>query len=107
MRRLVLLAVFVCALGLMAAGCGEGPVGKKAVESSAGEIVFASSFQDGVEPLYPNQFVDPVSGKQPIKQEFYVDVEGKRVYFNSAESRDQFQKDPSKYMDALRMSAGQ
>jgi len=106
MGRLMLLAALVGALGLMAAGCGERPAGGRAVETFAGETVFASSFQDGVDALYPNQFVDPVSGKQPIKQEFYVDVEGKRVYFNSAESRDLFEKDPSKYMEALQMSSG-
>ena len=102
MKHVLLAVVLAGVLGLMVAGCEQRPAAETTGESGA-PPVYASSFDDGVDALNPNQFVDPVSGAKPIKQEFYADVEGKRVYFNSAESRDLFEKDPSEYMDALQM----
>jgi len=105
MKHLLLGVALVGILGLMVVGCGERAAPTKPGKPAAPAPVMAMSFDDGAEPYFPMQFVDPVSGEKPIKQEFFVDVDGKRVYFNSAESRDEFKKDPSKYLQALQQVA--
>jgi len=91
MKHLLLGVALVGILGLMVVGCGERAAPTKPGKPAAPAPVMAMSFDDGAEPYFPMQFVDP--------------VDGKRVYFNSAESREELKKDQSKYLQALQQMA--
>lgn len=93
-----LLAVLVVALmGITAAGCGGS--GSGGGGGGAGIIREAASIEDGAEKFDKMQTECPVDGGTPIKGDYYAEVDGKRIYFDSEECMNTFKENKQKYLD--------
>jgi len=95
MKRLLLALALACVVGFVFAGCEERA--KTAEEVAEVKVLMAQDIDDGAPKLVPTQTQDYVSGLS-IKPEFFTDYQGKRVYFNSAESVKKFEADPETYL---------
>jgi len=98
----LLVAVIV---SLLCVGCprAKKPAGPPPPEPP-GAFLMAADIQSPVPPYESMQWKDPVNGEQIVAQ-FYYDLDGKRVYFSSAESRDEFASNPQKYLNNLTADA--
>lgn len=91
----VAVAVLLC-VGLM--GCEP----ESGVEAKQEAPPNAASFKDDQRAFYDMQMECPVCGGQPIKQEFNVDTNEGRVYFDKQECQDKFEQDQQKHMKAYK-----
>ena len=92
------IAVLVAALmGITVAGCGGS--GSGSGSGGAGIIREAASIQDGAEKFDKMQTECPVDGGTPIKGDYYAEVNGKRIYFDSQECMNKFKENKQKYLD--------
>jgi len=101
MRKALLAVVFVGMVGLIVAGCES----KKSPKPVTKSFPPAYSLSTEVKALFPNQIKDPVND-EPINAQFYVDVDGMRVYFSCQESVEEFKKNQDKYLQKLEKVAG-
>jgi len=99
MKKWTIALAVAVALGFALAACERG--GGEASGKQGG--IVAQNIDDGATPLDPAQAFDYLS-KEPIKPEFYYDFKGKRIYFSSAETRDQFKQDPERYLKVFGIS---
>ena len=104
MKRLLLGVVFLGMLAAVIAGCEGKPSGDKPGTPAYTAPTSAMAIEDGAEKYFPMQMADPVNDKN-IEGKFYVDVDGKRIYFSSQESIEEFNKDQDKYLEKLKMFA--
>ena len=99
-RRAVFTAcgVILVLSALSLAGCEDsaGGLGGDEVEPVAFLI------EDGATKYYKHQAWCPVCDKRPLHQSHYVDVEGKRIYFNSEECVKEFENDQSTYLSKFK-----
>ncbi|MCU0722921.1 MAG: YHS domain-containing protein [Planctomycetes bacterium] len=99
MNALARLAVILSAsVGLALAGCGKTqytetpPPKDPAAEKKAPEAKAPAELKP--------QATCPVMGR-PILKDVYLDHEGKRIYFCCPPCKDEFLKDPAKYLKKL------
>lgn len=93
---LAIAGLFVC--GFLMVGCGDDPTGGRTgdqVETRARYI------EDGATKYNPDQKQCPVCGAPDLHADQYVDVDGKRVYFDKQECREEFEQNQSKYLPKL------
>jgi len=81
----VILAAFLTACG------GSGGKG----ESTQ---LFAGKIQDGAEKYDRMQLECPVCGGRPISPDYHSDVNGKRIYFDDSDCKQEFDQNPQKYI---------
>ncbi len=79
--RVLCMGFVVCTLSLFLAGCGGQESGPAPAKGKA-------------------QTTCPVMG-MPINKSIFVDYEGKRIYFCTADCPNEFKKDPAKYIKKL------
>jgi len=93
---IAVLGVLIC--GALMSGCGGDPTGGRTgdqVETRARYIT------DGAPKYNPDQKQCPVCGAPDLHADQYVDVEGKRIYFDKKECVDEFQNNQSQYLPNL------
>jgi len=100
MKRLLLGVVFLGMLAAVIAGCEGKPSGDKPGTPAYTAPTRAEQINDGADKYFPMQMADPVNDKN-IEGKFYVDLDGKRIYFSSQESIEEFNKDPEKYIQKM------
>ena len=76
----------LAALGLLLFFAGFFPAGQGTAETAASVI---------------SQKTCPVMPNRKIKQKFYVDYEGRRIYFCCGSCVKSFKKNPSRYLENL------
>ena len=91
--RLALLLV-VALMTAFAVGCGDEP--------GTQEVSYAGAIDDGAEKYAPSQYSCPVCGGRPIYGDYYVEVDGKRVYFDKEECAEKFDENRQKYLEELK-----
>ena len=91
----VVALVFLGA-GFMA-GCGDG-VGGRAGDKKE---IRAKYIEDGAPKYFPEQRACPVCGKGPLFETHHVDVDGKRIYFDSEECVEKFKENKSQYVSKI------
>jgi hypothetical protein len=100
-RLAATLSAFAC---LALAGCGktvytETPPPKK--DAAADKKAPEAKASEGKTPAAPKpQATCPVMGR-PILKDVFLDHEGKRIYFCCPPCKEEFLKDPAKYMKKL------
>lgn len=101
MRRLP-LAIVMAGLCCFLAGCGEGP----GVSPGGDPPRAAGTIDDGSPKFFVGQIECPVCGGRPIAPEHHADVEGGRLYFDSAECLREFNKNSEKHLRKYRSQVG-
>jgi len=96
MRKVFVLSV-LCAVLIMPMLCGCGGPGNE----GRGDQVFASEIQDGAEKYDRSQYNCPVCQGQPIVADYYAEVDGKRIYFDSEECEQKFKENPEEYVEGF------
>ena len=96
MAGLVTLALCVG----MVAGCGQD--GRSSGAEKAPPLYLrAADIKDGAPKYFPEQGQCPVCPTSELREKIYVDVDGKRIYFDSEECRKKFKQNRSKYLQKL------
>ena len=98
MRGRIALVLMVLAAGFgmaVFAGCG-GPGNE-----GRGDQVFASEINDGAPKYSRSQYACPVCDGQPIKGEYYAEVDGKRIYFDQQSCVGKFEQNPNQYLEDM------
>ena len=98
MRWKMLVVVMVTVAGIFtlslgSPGCGAG--GRASHPKKARDI------EDGSTKYFPRQFRCPVCGTAELNEEQFVDIDGKRIYFDRAECIDKFNQAPRNYLQRL------
>ena len=94
----ILIAMMCMCLGvffLSAVGCGQEST---STTTAPDRPKMAYDFRDGAPNYYDEQKSCPVCGTESIKEDIYVDLQGKRVYFDKQECADKFEGDAQKYI---------
>ena len=94
------LSVLVVA-GIMAVGCGAG--GSEAPKTNP----TALQFHPKKAKFFEGQRECPVCGQQPIKEQFHVDTDAGRVYFDKEKCVQQFTQNEEEYLQKVRQQARQ
>lgn len=95
MKKVALLLTLAVLVTPLLTACGE----KQAQET---EVTFAGAIEDGAEKYAPNQFACPVCDQRGLQGAYHVELDGKRVYFDSQDCADKFEQNPDKYMENLK-----
>ena len=94
MGRRIVIALAVAALVFVALpGCGGNGSGGEEEETAT-----AYQFHPDTPKLFLGQQKCPVCDGEPIKEEFYSDVDGQRLYFDKKECKEKFDSNQSEYM---------
>jgi len=102
-RRAVMAGLLVLALCVLTvAGCGQdgssGASGKKRLR----KYIAAKNIEDGAEKYDRVQSRCPVCDAQGVTAEHYVDVDGKRVYFDKKECKEKWEENQAKYLKKMK-----
>jgi hypothetical protein len=93
-KHTIVMVMAVIALACFASfGCGGGGGGT--------EPTRAMDIEDGSEKYFPRQYRCPVCGNVGLSKDQYVDIDGKRLYFDRAQCIDDFEQDRQKYLKRL------
>ena len=100
MRNKVLFVVCCAVLaagGMALSGCGGGG------PSTGDEVeAMAKYLEDGAAKFYKNQAWCPVCGSGGLNENYYVDVNGKRIYFDEKECQQKFENNQSQLLDRFK-----
>ena len=98
MKKMLLVAALVVGLSMTAfVGCKKS----SDVSSKGDDAPPAITFQDGAQKFFDYQYECPVDGGKPLDPDLYVDVDGKRIYFDSQECVDEFKNNQEEYVQKL------
>ena len=98
-RRAVMAGLAALALCVgMVAGCGDGQSSR---ENNKQRPASAEDIDDRAPKYLENQIKCPVCEIPKLREEIYVDVDGKRIYFDKKECRKKFEENRSKYLQKL------
>lgn len=85
------VAVLLC---VSLIGCGP----EETIDVKQEAPPHAGSFKDDQRPFFDMQTECPVCGGTPLEQEFHVDTNEGRVYFDKQECADKFKGNQEQYM---------
>ncbi len=98
-RALLVTCGVVFALSLVfVAGCNDPAAGRGGDPKEP----LANLIEDGAPKYYKHQAWCTVCNGRPLYEKHYVDVDGKRIYFDSAECAKKFKENQSKYLPTFK-----
>lgn len=91
---LVVCCTVIVAGGAALLGCGGGG-------ATTGDEVeaMAKMLEDGAPNYYDNQAWCPVCGSGGLNRNYYVDVDGERIYFDKEECQKQFENNQDELLE--------
>lgn len=100
-QRAVIVAMILSALGVgLLAGCGKGDSSSSGAPAGHAYMV-ARLIQDGAPKYFEYQQKCPVCDEGGLLAEQYVDVDGRRIYFDMEACKKSFQENQSKFLEKL------
>lgn len=99
MKKLVLACAVLGLLGAFLSGCG------KEEQTGSDRAVEAMMLHPGTPKYFEMQTTCPVCGESPISEDYYVDINGKRLYFDKAECKKEFQGNQEQYLEEYKEKA--